>query len=451
MEKAEEYLSRIPLHAKKKHSLEEVRAVLEILGNPNRDKPWIHVAGTNGKGSVCAFLTSVLRQAGCRTGTFVSPHLENIRERFLINGEMVREPVFERGFEEILGALSGMKDAGAGHPSYFEFLFYMAMVIFREENVDVMVIETGMGGRLDATNALENPSASVITSVSMDHMEYLGDTLEKIAREKAGIIRAGTPVIFDASNPRVRAEIEGAAFRKGAARYPVCEEDCRAELLKEGCIKAAARLLDGRRFPLTIPFEAFYQTKNAMLALRTLEVLRGTGYRGIGSLPAGESRDVFGPITDGQIAEGIRLAAWPGRMEQVRPGLYLDGANNPEGAAAFLRTAAEIAKRRGERSFLLFGALSDKDYETMIRILAKGYAWDGVGVVSVKSARGASAERLAEAFEKWGVHPAGIYRDVKEALPDMERMAEGGLIFCTGSLYLVGEIRSGLGAKTAGR
>ncbi len=448
MGKAEEYLSQIPMWTKEKHSLEEIRAFLDALGNPDRDRPAIHVAGTNGKGSVCAFLTSVLRGAGYKAGTFTSPHLVDIRERFLINGAMVSEPVFENGFETVRRAVREQMEKGMGHPTFFEFLFYMAMVIFREENVDVMVIETGLGGRLDATNVLEHPAAAVITSISMDHTEYLGDTIEKIAGEKAGIIKAGVPVIFDDSDPRVRTVIENTAFRRGAARYPVRASDCQVEGIQEGRLDVTAHMFSGDRLRLSIPFEAVYQAQNAMLAVRTLEVLRNPWRRGRGDGFGERAGGCFQNISDRQIAEGIHNTSWPGRMEQIRPGLYLDGAHNPGGIDAFLRTAGEIAGRRGKKAYLLFGALSDKAYGDMVRMLAQNFSWAGIGVLSPESPRGVSVDELAGEFEKWTSCPVMVCRDAGEALKDMRRLAGEDLLFCTGSLYLVGELRRALERET---
>ena len=159
-------MNQIPMWTRKKNSLEDVRSVLNAMGAPDRDIPAIHVAGTNGKGSVCAFLTSMLREAGYRTGTFISPHLVEVRERFLINGAMVGEQDFEEAFETVLRVSQRMVETGKCHPTFFEFLFYMAKELFKKQEVDVMVLETGMGGRLDTTNVLEHPCACVITSIS---------------------------------------------------------------------------------------------------------------------------------------------------------------------------------------------------------------------------------------------------------------------------------------------
>ena len=182
---AEAYLNRLPMWANKKNSLKDIRIFLDQMGGPDRKIPAIHVAGTNGKGSVCAFMTSVLKKAGLRTGTFISPHLVEIRERFLINGEPAEKNAFEEAFETVKKQAEHMVEEGFCHPTFFEFLFYMAMVLFAREKVDVMVIETGLGGRLDATNVLESPKVCVITSISRDHMQYLGNTVSEIAGEKA--------------------------------------------------------------------------------------------------------------------------------------------------------------------------------------------------------------------------------------------------------------------------
>ena len=213
---AEAYLNRLPMWANKKNSLKDIRIFLDQMGGPDRKIPAIHVAGTNGKGSVCAFMTSVLKKAGLRTGTFISPHLVEIRERFLINGEPAEKNAFEEAFETVKKQAEHMVEEGFCHPTFFEFLFYMAMVLFAREKVDVMVIETGLGGRLDATNVLESPKVCVITSISRDHMQYLGNTIPQIAGEKAGIIKMGVPVVFDDTDKDASAVIGFPACVKAA-------------------------------------------------------------------------------------------------------------------------------------------------------------------------------------------------------------------------------------------
>ena len=398
-------MNQIPMWTRKKNSLEDVRSVLNAMGAPDRDIPAIHVAGTNGKGSVCAFLTSMLREAGYRTGTFISPHLVEVRERFLINGAMVGEQDFEEAFETVLRVSQRMVETGKCHPTFFEFLFYMAMELFKKQEVDVMVLETGMGGRLDTTNVLEHPCACVITSISLDHTKYLGDTLQKIAAEKAGIIKSSVPLIFDDNQPQVSTILEGCAFRRGAARYPVGREDYRVEGVGE----------DG------------------------LTVSRVLGHK-----PEGAAGAITWNITDEQIVRGIKKTMWPGRMEQAAPGVYLDGAHNPGGIGAFIQTAREIAKRLGKHPYLLFAAVSDKDYGEMVSQLSKGIAWETIGVVHMNSDRGLSSEALAREFEKDTDCPVLSFEDTGTAVRRMREISGEGVLFCAGSLYLIGEIKAAL-------
>lgn len=435
---------------RKKNTLEDVRDFLEALGHPDREIPAIHVAGTNGKGSVCAFLTSMLEEAGYRTGTFISPHLVEVRERFLIDGRHVKKAAFEDAFETVLKAVRRMEAAGYCHPTFFEFLFYMAMVIFKTEKVDVMILETGMGGRLDTTNVVEKPSACVITSISMDHTQYLGDTLVKIAREKAGIIKNRAPVIFDDGQREISAVLEGYAFRSGSARYPVGREDFRVEDVGDEGLDISARMITGDRIHLNIPFEAFYQAVNAMLAVRTLDVLRWEGnmltecWGSQWDTTAEPVNSGFWNISNEQITAGIKKTRWPGRMEQAAPGIYLDGAHNPGGVDAFLETAKEIVERTGRRPYLLFGAVSDKDYRNMAAQLCSGLEWAAVGVVHINSDRGLSAHALSEVFKSRASCEVAAYEDTSSALEGMRERSRGELLFCAGSLYLIGEIKASL-------
>ena len=440
-------MDRIPMWTRKKNSLEDVRRFLDYLGNPDRDRPAIHVAGTNGKGSVCAFLTSILGEAGYSTGTFISPHLVEVRERFLINGEMVDQESFEGAFETVLKASRKLVDQGLCHPTFFEFLFYMAMVLFRMHDVDVMILETGMGGRLDTTNGLERPAACVITSISMDHTRYLGDTLAKIAGEKAGIIKTGVPLIFDDGQPEVSTILEGFAFRKGAARYPVGRDDFYVEEIGEKGLSINARMKDGRCLELEIPFEAFYQAENAMLAVRTLDVLRypgecpRTGCRMPGHGPCICPDGKEWGISDQHIIKGLKNTFWPGRMEQVRPGIYLDGAHNPGGIEAFIQTAGEISDRQGKKPWLLFAAVSDKDYEDMIRRVCSGLRFANVVTTEIWGSRKQSSEELAELFRANGCSSVMAVPDSGEAFEKAYALKGDGLMFVVGSLYLAGEIK----------
>lgn len=433
MMQAEEYLEKIPMWTREKHSLTDIRAFLHEMGDSDRKLSIIHVAGTNGKGSVCAFLTSLYRNAGFRTGTFISPHLVTVRERFLLNNEMVSPGKLQAAFETVLETVNIMKEKGYSHPSYFEFLFYMAMALFADETPELVILETGLGGRLDATNVVENPLACVITSISLDHIMYLGDTIEAVAGEKAGIIKRQVPVIYDDTVPEASEVIRERAVQMASKAYPVGKGDFSILETKDQGLSIRAEGEAAQAFAaagplvLEIPFEAPYQAENAMLAVKTAVVLgqRERGFR----------------LTEAQITEGIRTARWAGRMERAGENLYLDGAHNPGGIKAFIQAAASMAARQKKKAYLLFGAVSDKDYRAMARLLCEGISWAGIGVVHIDSSRSMDTEVLAEAFSQAYKGPVRAFETTGEALWEMKKQAGDELLFCAGSLYLIGELK----------
>ena len=223
--KARDYLLAIPLWTKKKNTLDEVRHFLKELGNPDEQLRIIHVAGTNGKGSVCADLTAMLMEAGYHVGTFVSPHLTDVTERFLVDGVPVEEAGFSESFARVKAVTDRLTSEGYAHPTFFEFVFLMAMDLYGRRKPDFVVLETGLGGRLDTTNVIRHPLACVITSISLDHTQYLGDTVELIAAEKAGIIKPGVPVVYDNNDRAAGAVIAEAADRLGSAAYGLTADD----------------------------------------------------------------------------------------------------------------------------------------------------------------------------------------------------------------------------------
>lgn len=433
MMQAEEYLEKIPMWTREKHSLTDIRAFLHEMGDSDRKLSIIHVVGTNGKGSVCAFLTSLYRNAGFRTGTFISPHLVTVRERFLLNNEMVSPGKLQAAFETVLETVNIMKEKGYSHPSYFEFLFYMAMALFADETPELVILETGLGGRLDATNVVENPLACVITSISLDHIMYLGDTIEAVAGEKAGIIKRQVPVIYDDTVPEASEVIRERAVQMASKAYPVGKGDFSILETKDQGLSIRAEGEAAQAFAaagplvLEIPFEAPYQAENAMLAVKTAVVLgqRERGFR----------------LTEAQITEGIRTARWAGRMERAGENLYLDGAHNPGGIKAFIQAAASMAARQKKKAYLLFGAVSDKDYRAMARLLCEGISWAGIGVVHIDSSRSMDTEVLAEAFSQAYKGPVRAFETAGEALREMKKQAGDELLFCAGSLYLIGELK----------
>ena len=386
----------------------------------------IHVAGTNGKGSVCAYLASVLREGGYRCGLFTSPHLVKINERFQIDEVPVEDELFLRAFEKVKHLADELTAQGSYHPTYFEMLFLMGMCIFQEAGVSYVVLETGLGGRLDATNAIENPLACVITSISMDHIQYLGDTVEAIAGEKAGIIKKAIPVIYDANRQKTAQVIEETAQGVGAPAYPVRREDFEIREITSSGIEFAYGKTDGRQQEYSIPFIARYQVMNSALALKTLEVLR-------------EQQD-FTALTDSQVKAGIGGTRWQGRMETIQPGVIVDGAHNEDGVANFIETAMYF--RDKYRIVLLFSAVDDKDYPHMIRRICSELRPAQVVTATIQEERAVDAQVLAQEFRKNGCTCVQAENSVKEAFQQAAELRGDGLLFCIGSLYLIGEIKS---------
>ncbi len=403
-EQAKDYLLNIPLWTKKKNTLEQTRHFLEQLGNPQQDLAVIHVAGTNGKGSVCADLTGVLKEAGYRVGTFVSPHLVDIRERFLMNGELVAEAIFEDCFRQVLSVTKRLMVRGYCHPTFFEFVFLMAMVLFAREKAEYVILETGMGGRLDTTNVIAHPRACIITSISLDHTQYLGNTISEIAAEKAGIIKAGVPVIYDDNEPAASRIIRQRASELGAPAYAVSEKEILAEEYAY--------------------FAAPYQARNAELAGQALKILKVPG-------------------VDKELCHRVwKTVRWHGRMEEAAPEIWLDGAHNPGGIRAFIEAVkAQLAKEKRQVQ-LLFAAVTDKDYGEMIHLLCDSLPITRVTVVHLRSERGLTGQALAEQFKKAGCSSVVICETAAQALETaLCQKKKGDRLYVVGSLYLIGEIK----------
>ena len=441
MQEAWDQIEAIPGYARKKSSLLKVREFLGLLGEPDREFQVIHVAGTNGKGSVCAFLTSMIREAKIPCGTFVSPHLVDIRERFLINGEIVPEPDFIRAFLEVQHACGIWEKRGEPHPTYFEFLFYMGLCIFRNAGVRVLVLETGMGGTYDVTNVVEDPLVSVITSISIDHTAFLGSTIPEIAAHKAGIIKPGRPVVYDGSSPEATAVIAAKAKEMESQEFPVMPDKVRrgirTRLVKSpdpvdpgaAGYQKMSFFYRGEEILFEIPFAAPYQLMNAALAIRALEV------SGL-------------PVTPGQAAAGIKKAKWPARMEEISSDVYLDGAHNEDGIRAFLDAACRLKElRKPDHVRILFAVSADKDHQRMLSEIAERLKPDLWILSKMESHRTLSVEDLEAAAEKLRAEYGEeteyrVSRDVKHAVKELlDLHGERDLSLIAGSLYLAGEVK----------
>lgn len=424
---AVDYIETIPKFTVK-HPPEHTRELLSRLGNPQEGIKIIHVAGTNGKGSVCAYLNAMLLAGGKKTGLFTSPHLVRINERFQINGEDVSDEQFLNAFLKVEKAAKEYEAEGEGHPSYFETLFLMGMLIFKEAGVEYLVMETGLGGRLDATNVVEKPLACIITSISRDHTEYLGDTLEAIAGEKAGIIKAGVPVIYDASQPGPASVIAAKAKEMGSPAWPMEPSFYEMKTQSREGITFTFAYPGGEKAELAIPYVAKYQMMNASLAFYTMHILQ----------------DVH-DIPKNVLAEGLSKIKWPCRMEMAAPGVIIDGAHNEDGIAQFVSTAGYFAKEN--EITILFTAVADKHYHEMIGEICEGIHPSHVVATQIDGSRVVPAEVLAEDFRKAGCTDVCAEPEIGAAYEKTLGKKGSGMLFCVGSLYLAGELKAYLAKR----
>ena len=420
---AVEYILNVPKFTTK-NKPEHTVELSKRLGHPECGMKVIHVAGTNGKGSVCAFLSEMLTLAGKKTALFTSPHLVRINERFQINNVPISDELFLESYQKVQAAIDGMVKDGLPHATYFELLYAVAMVAFQKEKAEYVVLETGLGGRLDATTAVENPAACVITSISLDHMQYLGNTVSEIAGEKAGIMVPGVPVIYDGNDPDAAGVMREHAEKLGCPYYELKREDTEIHKITKDGIRFSLKDETYGDTVFDIPFIARYQVMNAALAVKTIQVLENQI-----------------PVSLEALKAGMAKTRWQGRMETVLPGVIVDGAHNEDGVEKFVETAEHFQKEIPLT--LLFSAVDDKDYTDMIRTICSRIRFRHVIVTQVGGYRKVPVEELAEIFREDGVPEVEAIEDVPAAF---ERAAkekgEDGMLFCVGSLYLVGEIKA---------
>ncbi|RJQ41457.1 MAG: bifunctional folylpolyglutamate synthase/dihydrofolate synthase [Dehalococcoidia bacterium] len=414
--------------------LRRMYELLAALGNPQQVAKSVHIAGTKGKGSTSAMISSVLSTAGYRTGLYTSPHLSDLRERIQIDGRMISRTALIRLARE-LKPVFGQLDARAayGKLTTFEVLTALAFAYFARRQADFQVLEVGLGGRLDATNVII-PEVSVITAISLDHTEVLGNTLEAIAGEKAGIIKPGVPVAVSPQSPEVTAVFETVA-RKNQSRIVKVGTDVTWRSL--GCY------LGGQRFQvkgllgeykLEIPLLGQHQLENAANAVAALELLKQKGYR----------------ISPENIADGLKRVRWPGRFEILsrQPLVVADGAHNRESARRLRESLEQYFCRQSEKpggnglyrykkSVLVMGASLDKDVDGIISEL--GGHFDRVIVTGSRHPRAMSPEKLKAKFAGHGIK-VEIAADVPEALK-LATVEKNNLVCVTGSLFVVGEAR----------
>ena len=432
-EQAMEYIHAVQW-AGHKPGLTRTRTLLAALGDPHKQLRFVHVAGTNGKGSVCAYMQAILLFEGKRVGFFTSPHLVKLNERIRINGKDIDDDTFCRIFAKVRQVAEELEKEGLEHPSYFEFLYGMGMLAFEENDAEYIVLETGLGGRLDATNSFEHPFLSVITSIGLDHTEILGDTIEKIAGEKAGIIKKGVPVFFDGSDERSSRVIEETAENVEAPWYKMEKDALKIQEITDKHI--AFSILDeyDNNTVWQVASTGIYQVMNAALAIRAM-------------------RYTFGDKAE--ICKWQKVVAsvkWQGRMEEVLPGVIFDGAHNLAAIREFTKSIRLQREAEGEIHplIILFSAVADKDYSHMIELLCRESKADAYVIAKVDNKRGAQADTLAALFRKYTDRP--VYRE--DTLADaftraLNEKGSEGKLYCLGSLYLVGELKELIGGEDA--
>lgn len=418
----------------------EISAVmLEQLGHPEAGIPFIHIAGTNGKGSVSAFLCEILRSAGLCTGCLTSPHLVDFRERICVDGRQIPEADVVRLGTQLLEKEfydgSACENARV-FPTMSDICLAMAILYFREQKCDVMILETGLGGRLDSTNAVGTPAVSVITKIGYDHTAILGNTLSAIAAEKAGILKPGTHLIAESQTPEAEAVLVQAAVR---AQVQSCRlinpeeiKDCRYE-------RGGQRFSFGEYGALDMRLLGTYQYENAAAAVLAAEAFLDEIWK---NMTKGRKKERICAA----VREGIRHARWRGRMEILseKPFFMVDGAHNTSGAEALRDSLAYLFP--GEKFHFVMGVMADKDYARMVEILLP-LAVDFC-TVTVENERALQAARLAELIGKTGIHvetTANLREFLKPFGAPRAAAAEAGRTVAFGSLYFIGEIEKILG------
>lgn len=394
-----EYIHAIPKFVRPLGNINLGRLLAET-GKPQERLEFVHVAGTNGKGSVCAMTAEILKRAGYRTGLFTSPFIEVFNERIQINNEMIADDTLA----EYVTDVSAVMERTAAQVSEFAFIFAVAMKYFADMECDIVVLETGMGGRLDATNIISSPEAAVLTEIGMDHMQYLGDTVEKIAEEKCGIIKPGCEVV-SAPNERVREIIERAAADAGA-KLTVCDKAQR---------KPGSFIYKTWGYHLAL--KGAYQSENASVVLETIYALRRRGWK----------------IPDAAINEGFRNVRWKARFEFVAENIVIDGGHNPDGINA-LKTALT---EDGRRVTLVLAMMKDKSYEECIKTIAA--AAERVIATEVQMPRSLKAEEIKQTADAAGalcIAEPDIEKAIDKAI---DAAGKHGLVCVCGSLYLAGE------------
>lgn len=399
--------------------LSRITELLEKLGEPHKDMKFVHIAGTNGKGSCAAMCASILKTAGYKTGLFTSPYIFRFNERMQINGKQIEDEVLAEVVEKVKPAADAMED----HPTEFELMTAAAMLWYKQEKCDIVVLEVGLGGRFDATNVIDSPEVAIIMNIGLDHVSVLGDNVEQIAFEKSGIIKPGCDVVLYQQDEAVTEVI----------RRRCAEENAKLRLADFGAINPEFDSLMGQSFKYkgeiyALPLLGSHQLKNAAVVLEAVEVLRARGWK----------------LEQSDVEHGIYAVSWPGRFELINdePEFIVDGGHNPQCAQSvrdnLLHYFPDVHR------VLLVGVLKDKDFENLADILDE--AADEYVCISPNNPRALPAGELAASLEKYGkkVSVCDSIEDGVETAMDIAA-ARNGMVCAVGSLYSVGDIRAYFG------
>ena len=433
---SEELIQRIWSMTAKKGpiGLKRMKRLLELLGSPEKELKFIHVAGTNGKGSVCQFMASMLRAAGYSVGVFTSPHVMEYNERFDIDRQYISDDDFCRIATYVMSFADKVNDEGFGYFSEFEILTSTALVYFKEQSPDIVILETGIGGKMDMTNVISHPLVSVITQIGFDHVDMLGDTLAEIAEAKAGIIKEGIPVVSESPELEVKKVISDTAKKKNAkfidaalAKYKINDY---SELMSfdfefsEGPDEVK---MDGVKIGLI----GEHQVRNAITALLAVKSIRDRGLIA---------------IDDSEIKQGLENARNMGRFEILRsnPYIVIDGSHNPQGLTAAMATLNELRETifKNKRIMTVFGCFADKEYHNMTEILKTGLAkacCNEVIATEPVSPRALKAEELKKLLEDENIAVTAISDE--ETAFDRALASDADVLLFLGSIYLIGDIR----------
>lgn len=416
-EEAREYLDQVSKGGSVL-GLDNMRELLKRLENPQDSLKFVHISGTNGKGSVLAYVSTVFKEAGYRTGRYISPTLFSYREKIQVNESFIGREDLARLTEEVKKAAEEMQNSGKGFPTIFEIETALAFLYFAEQKCDIVILETGLGGALDATNVIKTSVMEVITSISMDHMEFLGDTLGKIALQKAGIIKPHTSVVSAVQDMEAMEVIRDVCRKK----------ECVFDTVDQEQIKDISYGYEGQSFSykdwknIKISLMGSYQIKNAALALEAIEALRKLGYK----------------LNDKAVYQGMKTAVWKGRFTVIskEPFIIMDGAHNQAAAEELVRSLKLYYP--GKKFYYIFGMFRDKDYHQVIRLTAP-LAEHIVTVETPENPRALPAEELKKAVAEVNpsVEAAGSLRMAVNQV--MEQIDKDAVIVIFGSLSFLGE------------